>query len=77
MSTEEGKKRMKCFERNIKKAINKTKSEELTGVEITAAMGRRVIVSKMQKHYRCPACEKDPTHECSAQYCALAAFMMR
>lgn len=74
MSTEERKKRLKRFEKNIKKALNKTKAEEPKGVDVTAGMGGRIVVSKLQKQYCCQACQNDPTHECSAEYCALAAI---
>ena len=37
-------------------------------------MGGRIVVSKLQVQYCCPECKKDPTHECSAEYCALAAI---
>ena len=77
MSTEERKKRLKRFEKNIKKALNKTKAEEPKGVDVTAGMGGRIVVSKLQKQYCCPACQNAPTHESSAEYCALTAFMTR
>ena len=74
MSSEERKKRLNRFGKNIKKAFKKTKSEEPAGVDVTAGMGGRVTVSKLQKKYCCQACLQDSNHECSVEHCALGAI---